>query len=306
MRIREKAALALSGILLGTGVVAGAPGAYADEPAPAVVPSEYTIGQFNMAGGNEEHGPKGNEVPDALVSSVNDRDPAFMTLQETCRDWNERLQSQLPDYTVVFDPVTGGDGTTARCKHPSDFGNAVLFRNDLGFDAATAVAHPLESPAGYEQREMLCVRSESRKTVACSTHLTVGNDGPHLRARRHEASVAKGILANTYAGYTKVLGGDLNDDPLSGATDNFYHPNYQRGAHGESKEVDSPCGNEIKRGFWIWTFPPAYIYCRSGESTHSQGKIDYLFVPSATDVKWADATHATHSDHDPLWAGVVI
>ncbi|QKV96459.1 endonuclease/exonuclease/phosphatase family protein [Streptomyces sp. NA02950] len=304
MAMRTHLALALGALLLGAGAAAGPPAA-ATEPA-APVAADETIGQFNMAGGNDEHGPKGDEVPDALVRSVEDRRPAFMTLEESCRDWTDRLRSRLPGYTVVFHAVTAGDGKPAQCKHPSDFGNAVLFRNDLGFDANTAVAHPLESPAGYEQREMLCVRSEARKTAVCGTHLTVGSDGPHLRARRHEASVAARILATDYAGYHRFLGGDLNDDPLSGATDNFYHPGYARGAHGEFKEADSPCGNEIKRGYWIWSIPPRWVSCRSGESTHSQGKIDYLFTPPSVRVSWADATHASHSDHDPLWAGVAL
>ncbi|WP_159052059.1 endonuclease/exonuclease/phosphatase family protein [Streptomyces niveiscabiei] len=300
MRFPKRAALALAGILIGTG---WAPGASAAEPAPAAL-TEHTIGQFNMAGGHAEYGPKGDEVPDALVRSVDDRRPAFMTLSEACRDWNARLESQLPDYTVVFHPVTNGSGQIAQCKHPSDFGNAVLFRDDLGFDAATAVPHGLESPVGYEQREMLCVRSDSRRLAVCSAHLTVGDDRPHLDARRHEAAVAARILATEYAGYTRFLGGDLNDDPLSGATDNFYHPDYRRDAHGQFKEIDSPCGNEMKAGFWIRSLPPVWIWCRSGESTHSQGKIDYLFVEPSLRVAWADATHATYSDHDPLWAGI--
>ncbi|MFF9900153.1 endonuclease/exonuclease/phosphatase family protein [Streptomyces longispororuber] len=306
-RIRKKAVLVLSGILLGTGAALGPP-ASAGEAEPRVR-ADYTIGQFNMAGGHKEHGPKGNEAPDALVRSVQDRQPVFVALQEACRDWNDRLVERLaPAYDIVFDPVTLGDGRTATCwpPHTAEFGNALLFRKDFGFDTATKVAHALQSPAGYEQREMVCVRAESRKVVACSTHLTVGDDSKSLNARRHEASVARQILATTYAGYTKFLGGDLNDDPLSGALDNFYDPGYQRGARGEFKEVDSPCGNEIKVGHLIPSLPPTWIWCRSGESTHGAGKLDYLLVPPSTHVDWADATHATHSDHDPLWAGVVF
>ncbi|MEU4806948.1 endonuclease/exonuclease/phosphatase family protein [Actinosynnema sp. NPDC023587] len=234
------------------------------------------------------------------MRSVEDRRPAFVTIQEACRDWNDRLENRLPGYSVAFHPVRGGDGTTARCKHPSDFGNAVLVRDDLGFDVSRAVPHDLGSPDGYEKREVLCVRSESRRIVVCSTYLTVGNDDEPLRVRRQEAAKVKGILAD-YAGDTRFLGGDFNDDPLSAVADNFYHPNYEYGAHGEFKEADSPCGNEVKRGFRVWV---AWIPCRSGESTHDQGKIDLLFVPPAVHLDRADATHATHSDHDPLWAGV--
>ncbi|PKV83053.1 endonuclease/exonuclease/phosphatase family protein [Streptomyces sp. TLI_146] len=250
MRLRHRAALALSGLLLGTGL-AWPQVAAAGAARPAA--TAEIIGQFNMAGGNSEHGGTGDEAADALVRSVKDRRPAFMTLQETCADWVARLKSQLADYSVAFHPVqqrAGGPNST--CVHPSDFGNGVLVRNDLGFaDPDHPDIHPLQSPPDFEQREMQCLRSPSRALAVCTAHLTVGNDGKHLRARRHEASVAQGILATEYAGYTHFLGGDLNDDPLSGATDNFYALGYGRGAHGEFKEVGSPCRNDIKPGFLI-------------------------------------------------------
>ena len=268
-------------------------------------PVEYAIGTFNMAGGNDEHGGKGDEAPDALVRSVRDRSPAFVTVQEGCEDWSDRLRRQLPDYTVRFDevlaraPEPGRPPQVAQCRHPSKFGNAILYRNDFGIDG-DPVGHGLGSPATFEQREMLCVPSHARKIVVCSAHLTNGDDSDRLEARRAEARVAAGILATTYAGYTTFLAGDLNDDPLSAATDDFYHPYYRRGAHGGFKEVDSPCGNDMRE------FGPFGLYCRSGEPTHGIDKIDYLFVTPTVYVRWADATFALHSDHDPLWAGVSL
>ena len=279
---------------------------------PSTATADYQIGTFNMAGGNAEHGPKGNEAPDALVRSVNDRKPAFIVLQEACRDWSERLDSELGDYTVKFDPVqTHGSGPTAQCKHPSEFGNAILYRNDFGIDM-DPVAHDLQSPENMEQREMLCVKSEAKRVAICSAHLSAGGKEEEVNARRAEAMVAMDILAVEYAGYTKFLGGDLNDDPLSAVTDNFYHSDYKRGAYGEFKGVDSPCGNDMKErtGF------PQWVYCRSGEFTHDDWiweegrpgglKIDFMFVSPSVDVRWGDATYAIHSDHDPLWASVTF
>ncbi|MEK8141961.1 hypothetical protein NKH18_02725 [Streptomyces sp. M10(2022)] len=81
------------------------------------------------------------------------------------------------------------------------------------------------------------------------------------------------------------------------------------GAQGEFKEVDSPCGNEIKQGFATDYAPwwSTYTYCRSGEATlNGAGKFDALYVPTTMEVKWADATSASHSDHVPLWAGVMF
>src|SRR5688572_22285859 len=81
------ATLVLAAMLLTIIVTAG----------PADAATEVQIGTFNMAGGNEMHGPKGDEAPDALVASVQDRQPAFVALQEACRDWTERLDSELAD-----------------------------------------------------------------------------------------------------------------------------------------------------------------------------------------------------------------
>ncbi|MFT2016498.1 endonuclease/exonuclease/phosphatase family protein [Streptomyces sp. 796.1] len=308
MRRREKIAIVLSGILLGAGAVL-APAAAADDQEPTVM-AEYTIGQFNMAGGHKEHGKKGNEAPDALIRSVEDRKPAFMTVQEACQDWNARLEEKLPDYVVVFQPILGGSGEPSRCYHGGTlFGNALLARKDLGFDKSGVADYDLQSPQVREPREhrkMLCLKSEPQKTVACSAHLSVGNDSASLAARRGEAARAAGIIAGNYADYKRFLGGDLNDDPLSGVADNFYHPGYGRGAHGDFKEADSPCGNQIKRGYVVWSLPPVWFWCRSGEDTHSQGKLDFLFTPPTVHVTWSDATHAKHSDHSLLWAGVEI
>ncbi|MDI3403248.1 endonuclease/exonuclease/phosphatase family protein [Streptomyces cavernicola] len=159
--------------------------------------------------------------------------------------------------------------------------------------------------ATKERREMLCVRSETRRLVACSAHLT--HDDRDLRIA--EASRAREILRDEYPGYTKLLGGDFNDDPLSATADHFYAPGYQRDAEGEFKEANSPCGNEIRetklvRGPAGW---PTSTYCRSGEATHNSGmKMDALYVPPSVEVRWSDATQALHSDHVPLWAGVML
>src|SRR5690606_36654417 len=72
---------------------------------PAAASGEYVIGQFNMAGGTTEHGAKRNGPPDAFAEDVKNREPAFVAMQETCRDWDERLEERLPGFTVVFSPV---------------------------------------------------------------------------------------------------------------------------------------------------------------------------------------------------------
>ncbi len=307
--IRRVSARVSGALIVAVLIAAGALIATALAPASDSPEGEYVIGQFNMAGGTTEFGTKHNEVPDDLVSAVNDRRPALLTLQETCRDWNERLRKQLPDYTVVFGPVDNlakDPGSPARCAHPTDFGNTIVFRNDLGFEKSTARSHLLGSEVGDEYREMICVRSERRKLAACSAHLTP-SDGPYLASRRGEAAEAARILKTRYAGYTVVLGGDVNDLPGSGVLDSFYHRDYGQGARGAFKEAGSPCGDRIRREHRESGLPrDRYEDCRSGEQTHGKGKIDYLFVSPPVRVKWGNVSFSEQSDHKQLWARVVL
>ncbi|WP_405796957.1 endonuclease/exonuclease/phosphatase family protein [Streptomyces sp. NBC_01506] len=282
----------------------------APTPAPAPAPAQYQIGTFNMAGGNAEHGTKGDEAPEALARSVRDRMPAVVAVQEGCGDWSFALWNKLREqqYDVLLNPVLQrAGGPNAECLHPNSFGfgNGLIMRKDIGFDPNSYRAHELTKNAAVdparkdhkEQREMLCVTAPARQLVACSVHLT--HDDRELRIA--EAEEARRVLAVEYAGYTKLVGGDLNDDPMSAATDRFYDSGYGFGARGEFKEADSLCGNKIT--------PVANIYgtpCRLGGRTHGSGKIDYLFVSPHVPVRWAQATSANHSDHVPLWAEVTL
>ncbi|NGO12630.1 endonuclease/exonuclease/phosphatase family protein [Streptomyces sp. HC44] len=269
---------------------------------PAPVPGSpaaatYRIGTFNMAGGNSKYGTAGDEAADDFVRTIKEREPAFVTIQEGCRDWTERLDSRLPGYSAVFDTVVPEVGTPARCWHDSEFGNAILYRDDLGFTPPTGGGHDLGSPAGREQREMLCVRSQTRRLAVCTIHMSSGSAPKLQEARRTEAAEAKRLLSTTYRGYKKFLMGDINTTPDAAPTDSFYHRGYGDGATGEFKEADSPCGNDMNN----WTVP-----CRAGEATFGLNKIDYLFVPPSVTVNRAETVHSDYSDHDSLWAEVVL
>ncbi|WP_328773500.1 endonuclease/exonuclease/phosphatase family protein [Streptomyces sp. NBC_00286] len=257
----------------------------------------YRIATFNMAGGNSKYGTAGVEAADDFVRTVKERRPAFVTIQEGCRDWTERLDSQLPGYSTVFDTVVPEVGTPASCWHDSDFGNALLYRDDLGFTPTAGGGHDLGSPPGREQREMLCIRSQERRLAVCSIHMSSGSAPFLQKARETEAAEAKRLLATTYGGYRKFLMGDVNTTAEEPPTDSFYHRNYEGGATGEFKEAGSPCGNYMNN----WTVP-----CRAGEATYGVNKIDYLFVPPSVTVKWSDTVHSDFSDHDSLWAEIVL
>lgn len=262
--------------------------------APAYAASNYTIGQFNMAGDHGKYGKLRDEAPDALVQSVIDRKPAWLTLQESCDDWNKRLKAKLPEYEIAFHAVKDyKDGPAGQCKHDATaFGNSILFRRDFGFESVERQkSHELGSPSGKEQREMLCMKAPAKKVAVCTIHLTHDDD----EARGKEAGEAKRILASQeYAGYRVFLGGDLNDDPRSAMANNFYHRDYGSGAHGRYKEVGSPCGNK----------PSGQPGCRWGHPTRGGSKIDYIFVSPSVNVVRAEVGKATHSDHRLLWSDV--
>jgi endonuclease/exonuclease/phosphatase family metal-dependent hydrolase len=300
----------LAGVVAAAGLVAA--GVLIAGPDPGSRPAEsgsgaYVMGQFNMAGGTTEYGGKANAPPDALAEDVKDRKPAFVTMQETCRDWDERLEDRLPGYTVLFSPVRNlakNPGTPARCAHPTDFGNTIVFRDGLGFDKKDADVHQLGSTSGDEHREMVCVRSKPRKLVVCSAHLTPG-EGEFLASRKREVAKVQRVLASRYADYTVLLGGDINDVPLSGVLDRLYNRDYKHGARGALKEAASPCGNAMKPERRAAELPRSrYTQCRSGEQTHSKGKIDYIFVSPSVRVESGSVSYSEQSDHKQLWARV--
>ncbi|OEU90189.1 hypothetical protein DB35_02490 [Streptomyces abyssalis] len=304
--IAPLAGVVAAGLVAAAVLVAGSDAETRPEK-PASSSGEYVIGQFNMAGGTTEHGGKKNGPPDAFAEDVKNRKPAFVAMQETCRDWDERLEDRLPGYTVLFSPVRNlarNPGSPARCHHPTDFGNTIVFRHGLGFDKDDTDVHQLGSTSGDEYREMVCVRSEPRKLVACSAHLTPAG-GEFLDSRKREVATAEQVLTSRYEDYTVLLGGDINDLPLSATLDRLYDRGYGRGARGAFKEAASPCGDEMKPGRKAAELPRTrYAHCRSGEPTHSSGKIDYLFVSPSVRVESSSVSYSEHSDHKQLWARV--
>lgn len=305
--IASLSGVAMAAVLVTVGLLVARSGQGSEPAQSRPASGTYVIGQFNMAGGTTEHGSKGNPPADALAEDVKDRRPAFVTMQETCRDWDERLEKRLPGYTVLFSPVRNlarNPGSPARCHHPTDFGNTVVFRNDLGFDRDDADVHQLGSTDGDEYREMVCVRSEPRKLVACSAHLTPGG-GKFLASREREVAKVQRVLDTRYGKYTVLLGGDINDLPLSGVLDRLYHRDYGHGARGGLKAAGSPCLDAMKPERRAAQLPRArYAPCRSGEPTHSKGRLDYLFVSPSVRVLSSGLSYAEHSDHKQLWARV--
>ena len=287
------------------------------EPAPGTPPvrpdgsprREHTIGTFNMYG-NVGHDGDPEPIVPAIVRSVDDREPLFLGLNEVCENQADALADDLGSgYEVFFastprdvGPINGerdpnDPSQWITCENGARFGNAIVYRTDFADDMQEAELD-LESPPGGRDysRTSPCVSSAAKQVVFCTAHLDA-HDGD---ARETEATNLRQGMADEYAGYTTMLGGDLNDTPDSGTLDNFYDPRYGGDAKGHLKEVDS-----IDALPWN---------CREGETTHgwswgpfgSRKKLDYVFVSDDVEIGWSDATHSDDSDHDPVWAGVTF
>lgn len=330
---------------LGAALLVGAPPMLASD-APSRLVGDAVIGTFNMAGGHPVYSWPPTAPADALIRTVHainraggdgarrGRRLAFLALQEVCRDWAVRLARGLAGYTVRFDRVRTDGRTDIRCRNP-DFGNAVIYRDDLGIDGPP-VGHDLGSPPGKEQRELLCVRSRARRLVLCSAHLTHDD----AEARRAEAARARRILMTAYLGHMKIVGADLNDEPGSATLDSFYHPDYGQVAHGEFFDAAGPCrdavgdggdggGDERGDGGGGRGAAPTGTtgttgaargapvpaprgageagMCRSGAATYGPDrKLDYLFVSKEVQIGHSWPGWSDRSDHRPLWATVTF
>ncbi|NDU76398.1 hypothetical protein GWI34_27770 [Actinomadura sp. DSM 109109] len=213
------------------------------------------------------------------------------------------------------DPKDSENPEKVRSAPPRAFGNAVLYRNDLGIEGIGAAygrkGHGLGTDGVFvaedyaslnigkhrEQREMLCVKSSTRRLVFCSTHLSAGNSERDGILRAREARQARWILRNRLpADHTVLVGGDLNASPTDRPANYFYHAGYGDGAEGDLKEAASLCKNRIA--------PRFLVKCRSGVQTITGRKIDYLFVSPQVLVK-GSSVGPLGDDHRSLWAEVV-
>jgi Endonuclease/Exonuclease/phosphatase family len=237
------------------------------------------------------------EVVPAIMRSILDEENGpvhAVSLNEVCRQQFRALKRRLGDHPdwpmhgrfLVTDPRGGGDGP--HCQGPDhegrghDYGIAVFTRRPI----TNVQSWPLPHPASGETRKLLCVTTTLAgrpRTKVCTTHITNGEGkGDQIRkVRRHVNRFVR-------AGRPVILMGDFNVEPDTRALDGLYSKRLYGGdATGRFREVDG--------------VPP----CRCGDVTHSQGKIDYMFLNTG---KWrrigGKATHSDVSDHVPLrgWA----
>jgi hypothetical protein len=277
--------------------------------ADAAIPqATYSIGTFNMAGSTVNNA--GLEVADAVVRSVDNREIDFLVLNEVCENQAQRIDDELPEHDIYFDPVQrSADGPIQTCSdNGAPYGNAVLYRagpaladepcptasalEEAGVSATPNDTGPgqcsfdLPTPEDIEQRRIACLRTSAPELVFCATHFTNGSASERVEARAEQAAEVAAIAAS-FPDRALIIGGDFNAelDVLRSLDLGFGQP-------GGLQEVDSPCQDSV---------------CSVGEPTHDSGrKLDYLFVSPHVWVEWADVTFSNFSDHAPLWSDVTF
>lgn len=360
--------LATAGVLalLSTGMVASSATSAASAPegnhqgaqSSALQPSyDGIFGQFNMWG-SVGHWGETEGLVESIGASVRSREPVALALQEVCENQIEALAADLKGYDYVFEPAwdepraTEDPGNENRrpteCRGiPGEgddaalqprYGNAVLFREGLGFatDDGKVGRYDLGTFHGDnpEYRTMVCTSSTELNTAVCSAHLSAGS-GKYENANRTIETRNVAYYANAFFGdHSLIIGADLNTEPDDELTDLLYHEDYHDGSTGQYRELMSDCLNQMspycKRGDPTLGAVDSDTHQRSGDPGR---KFDYLFAstnveeenwavtqPSencpnpvyeneyldADDAELAQWETMSCSDHEMLWATVHV
>jgi endonuclease/exonuclease/phosphatase family metal-dependent hydrolase len=254
--------------------------ARADVVTPSTAPSVRML-TYNACGNLCAHtGVDAEQWAAAIKSSVDHWSADTLLLTETCYGQYAALRDSLTGYQPVWLATSSGPAGCAKWTATDDkrFGMAVFVKSAAPVERLTADLPA--STADRNKRALLCAKGgiEGRTSLACVTHLThLGdedeNDTDQIDTARTQQ--AKAVRAQVDAWSLSqdlpvILGGDFNAQPLDPEMDEFYGFQGGTGRYGEVDETD---GEQFPEGTC-----GGLNYCRSGERTHANGKLDYLFV----------------------------
>lgn len=255
---------------------------------PATSGGPYRILQFNSCGNRCDRGSTGAAV-DALVNTIIDFKPHVVTLNEMCLNQYSALRTRIANRGWAMNGAWATTNTRSdlNCTDRT-YGIALLSRSELRAPSTTCLANCSTPTSQAEQRVLLCALVTLHvRTTACVTH--IGTSGQDAQIRTLTETV------NRYeANAPVIIGGDFNVEPSHDALDRLYSTG-GGGAAGRFVEADA-CTRRTDQSS---TCNEGTLKVRFG----TDPKIDYVFA-SARDFFGlsADATSATHSDHDPLRA----
>jgi len=310
---------------------------------PPGPPQRYTLGTFNMAGGNPDprYGDR-PETADELSLSIKDRGADIVFLQEACEKMTDRMKTELGDeWTVTFQPIpkrrdknlpADREVKDHQCKtgttreDGSTFGIGIVVRSSrltvreipsCGSSEATIYFLPPRCVYALPMHRdnparMVCLDIVApRPLFACSTHLTA-NPGEKTTngikraedSRRAQAEYIAEQLSPRYtAGKAVLLGGDFNTTPVPEKEELKELSELNALWHPTYQSGAAGSFIEVDSGPSEETITHHRI---GGEGTWGDGKFkyDYIFVRDV-EVVGAEVEHAEFSDHKQLWADVV-
>ena len=154
-------------------------------------------------------------VVDEASAEVQRRDPATVTLNETCSGDAAEI-ARRTGYQLRFAAVHTW-GAPLPCVDPGgrgDFGLAVLTKDDIRESRNEAFA----VHADEEERRWLCATTIRDLTV-CTAHLSTRGSTAQRAANDAECHELRDVLARYQDAGTTVFGGDVNrQDPCAPAT----------------------------------------------------------------------------------------
>lgn len=255
----------------------GVPGA---SGAPA---RTYRIWHWNIAGSVVHQGAVANGLIPATTSSIVNRNPDFVSLNEVCFKQYEALKAALVGAGWPQDKRNFARFAQTRapekgvCGGSETFGNVLLSKRPLG--ASRQYALPTDGTR--ETRKMLCAPPTAQPRMKfCTVHITAntastGGVPNNVRQLDRVRTLLDGFHR---AGQTYVLAGDLNAQPHQARLNPFYAPSVNTAANpdntGVHREVDDADRGHCP-GYGEWTnVGPADAAPPCGK----RAKIDQIFV----------------------------
>ncbi|MFF7780018.1 endonuclease/exonuclease/phosphatase family protein [Streptomyces tanashiensis] len=283
--VRRVLALATAALLLTFGTMSSA---QADIVSSSTAPSVRML-TYNACGAQCAHtGVSADTWADTIKTSVDNWSADSVMLTEICYGQYAALRDRLTDYAPAWYRTSNGPAGCGKWGSDLRFGLAIFVKTP----SVERLTVPLpDNPEDGNPRGLLCAKGaiEGNMTLSCVTHLShIGDAGRLAQAKKVREQVA------SWAGTLPViLGGDFNASPTSEEMSQFYGFQGGTGVFGEVDETDQDYFPSSCTG----------LYCRSGETTHANGKLDYIFV-SADHFKTVqgDAMGKTEnmSDHNLL------
>ncbi|MEV8533907.1 endonuclease/exonuclease/phosphatase family protein [Streptomyces sp. NPDC051211] len=240
--------------------------AQADIISASTAPSVRML-TYNACGASCKHvGVPKEQWAETIQTSVDNWSADSVMLTEICYEQYAALRDKLTEYAPAWYATSNGASGCGKWDTVDPdlrIGLAVFVKTSSVERLTTGLP---ANPEDSNPRGLLCAKGaiEGRTTLSCVTHLShVGDDGRLAQAKAVRQQV------DTWAGTLPViLAGDFNAAPTSLEMSEFYGFHGGTGRYGEVDESDQDFFHSGCTG----------TYCRSGETTHANGKLDYIFV----------------------------